>query len=58
MGCAFLGKRFTGVDEVKRYFELVRQTMSVEQLQLPPQVTISVDLSPDVLDDIPLAVSN
>lgn len=53
----FVGRRFTGIDEVKLYFQLVRQAFTVEQLQLPPW-PLTANQEADPLTEIPLAISN
>ncbi|KAJ6028707.1 hypothetical protein N7540_004283 [Penicillium herquei] len=56
--CPLLGRRFTGVDEVKRYFQLLHETLFVDHLQIPRAAASTVsctDLptnSPSFISDL------
>lgn len=54
--CPFIGQRFTGVDKVKRYFELASQ-MPVEKLQLPLGEASAGEGS-DTIAEIPPSLSD
>lgn len=54
---SFIGRRFTGVDKVRQYFELASREMPVEEIQLPP-ADASAGLDSDPVAEIPRTLSD